>query len=57
MSDIFTFMILFSDTMTEVKSAVELMTDVRSKTSDVIQHIDNILKKAKKGLYDTSKVN
>jgi hypothetical protein len=56
MSDIFTFMILFSDTMTEVKSAVELMTDVRSKTSDVIQHIDNILKKAKKGLYDTSKV-
>ena len=49
-------MILFSDTMTEVKSAVELMTDVRSKTSDVIQHIDNILKKAKKGLYDTSKV-
>jgi hypothetical protein len=56
MSGIFTFMILFSDTMTEVKSAVELMTDVRSKTSDVIQHIDNILKKAKKGLYDTSKV-
>jgi hypothetical protein len=33
------------------------MTDVRSKTSDVIQHIDNILKKAKKGLYDTSKVS
>lgn len=41
--------------MTEVPKALELMSDLRSKTQDVINHTDNILKKAKEGKYDTSK--
>lgn len=43
--------------MTEISKAVELMTDVRHKTSDVVSHIDQILKKAKGDQYDTSKVS
>lgn len=43
--------------MTEVPKALELMSDLRSKTQDVINHTDNILKKAKEGQFDTSKVN
>lgn len=41
--------------MSEITKALELMTEVRSKTKDVVQHVDNLVRKTKKGEFDTSK--